>query len=595
MTNNNPMKTSRFILLSVLLLASLVSCNEESFLDEVPLDFMSASNSYVTVNDFDASINELYFLVRKEFYGTYDRNQDYLQGADILIVADPLKSNLAADMSVSSNLAKAHWDNLFLLIAQSNVVISRLPKSSLTAEQKTVFEAKARFFRGFAYRTLAYLYGGVPIQLEEVTTPKTDYVRATRNDVLLQAIDDVDFASKHLADITKVKDGEISASAAYFLLSELYLAIGENRKAANAASVVIDNPALDLMTSRFGSRKTEPGDVYFDLFSINNQNRSSGNTEGVWVIQEEVNVLGGGANTNEYFWSTNSYWLERFCAPQTGLFQFVAEDGSKTINPFVWPTGDWTGGRGIGTMYCVPHFYRTVWGSDFNNDMRNSQYNFPRKFKFNNPQFLQDYGTLFGDSFDLENPTIPAGWTIKAGYDNGVTPANQLPNRFMCGYQTKCTTPFTHPDAQYLNKSTWLLSGTAGKTYTDQYLFRLAEAYLLRAEAYVQLGNKDSAAIDVNVVRRRANASDATAAQMDLDYILDERIREFGIEEKRRLTLARTGTLTDRIQRYNPYYSAANSTDGIGWQTKYELYPIPLSAIESNKDADLGNNPSYEN
>ena len=119
----------------------------------------------------------------------------------------------------------------------------------------------------------------------------------------------------------------------------------------------------------------------------------------------------------------------------------------------------------------------------------------------------------------------------------------------MTGTEIDFEKPNLPPDAQYLNKDTYLISGTGGKTVQDQYMFRLAEAYLLR---------------------------------------------EFGIEEKRLLTLQRTGTMYDRIMAHNEYYNLAkNSATGEVFQQKYTLLPIPLSAIEANKDAVLEQNHGY--
>lgn len=153
------------------------SCNEDSFLKETPLDFMSGNNSYSTKADYDASITELYYLTRKEFFGDYNRSMDFIYGTDLMMASDPLKANLSSDYNPTGGIAKFHWETLYLLVAQSNVAISRLPESELTDTQKVEYEAKARFFRGFAYRTLAYLYGGVPLQLEEVKSQRlTMYV-----------------------------------------------------------------------------------------------------------------------------------------------------------------------------------------------------------------------------------------------------------------------------------------------------------------------------------------------------------------------------------------------------------------------------------
>lgn len=586
----------KYLILSMFAAFLLTGCNEDKFLEEKPLDFNSASNSYETAADYDAAITELYFLTREEFYTTYDRTTDLSKFADMWITADPLKSNVVADLSPSGAMAKFYWDENYKLIAQANTVISRLPNSSkLTDDEKKVYEAKARFFRALAYRTLVLLYGDVPLQLEEVSTPKTDYVRESKDKVKAQVVEDLEFAAANLPEINTVKDGEISKPAANMLLAEMYLATGDNDKAINAASAVINNPNLALMKNRFGSQAKEDGDVFYDLFRPNNQNRASGNTEGIWVIQFETNIEGGGNNTSHHFWDPGSFWGERFFAPQVDKFQLIKPDGTR-LQLFDWPIGDMTGGRGIGTHYATNHLYNEIWADDFD-DMRNSEYNWPRRFKIHRTNVLDDNPELKAAMpdgyFDLENTVLPDGWSMETGFDGGVAATTQLPNRFMCGYSTKMTTPFHHPDAQYENKETYKLAGTGGKTYTDQYFFRLAEAYLLRAEAYVNKGDKNKAADDINELHNRAHAKPCTADQMNLDYILDERLRELTCEEKRRLTLSRVGKLAERIKKYNPYFSAAYSADNTDYDAHFDLLPIPLSAIQANKDAKLEQNPGY--
>jgi hypothetical protein len=586
----------KIYLISMVAALLLTGCNEDNFLEEKALDFNSASNSYNTTADFDAAVTELYYLTREEFYTTYDRTTDLSKFADMWITADPLQSNVTADLSPSGAIAKFYWDENYKLIAQANTVISRLPNATqLTDDQKREYEAKGRFFRALAYRTLAYLYGGVPLQLEEVTAPKTDFTRDTKDNVLAQVIEDLEFAAANLPEINAVRDGEISKPAAYMLLAEVALATGANDKAINAATAVINNPNLQLMTQRFGSQAKEAGDVFYDLFRPNNQNRSAGNTEGVWVIQFETNVEGGGNDTSHFFWNPGSFWGERFFAPQVDKFQIISPDGTR-IQLFNWPIGDMTGGRGIGTHYAVEHLYNGIWSEDFN-DMRNSEYNWPRKFKIHRSEALNAYPELKAAMpdgyFDLEKTVLPAGYSMETGFGGGVNATTQLPNRFMCGYSTKMTTPFHHPDAQYADKSTYALAGTGGKTFTDQYFFRLSEAYLLRAEAYVNTGKNSEAAADINVLRNRAQAKPATASEMSIDYILDERLRELTCEEKRRLTLSRVGKLSERIKKYNPYFSAAHSADGKDYDAHFDLFPIPLSAIQANKDGVLEQNPGY--
>src|SRR5690606_25745161 len=63
----------------------------------------------------------------------------------------------------------------------------------------------------------------------------------------------------------------------------------------------------------------------------------------------------------------------------------------------------------------------------------------------------------------------------------------------------------------------------AGLTSSDFIVYRLAETYLLRAEAYLKKGDLVNAANDINTIRQRAKAKPITAADVTLDYILDER------------------------------------------------------------------------
>ncbi|MGQ1889182.1 RagB/SusD family nutrient uptake outer membrane protein [Thermophagus sp. OGC60D27] len=562
---------NKVLLLTIIYMGLFFACNEEKFLQESPLDFLSGENAYKTEEDFDAAIVDFYRLTRLEFFGRDEnRPMDYLYGTDIVFDGEPgvqRHTNMTAAYDPTGSIARSHWDFFYTLIAQCNTTINRLSDSSLDADQQKEVEAIARFFRGLSYRTLAYLYGGVPIVIDEVKSPKTDYVRETKENTLKQAIDDVLFAAENLPDITEVRDGEVSSPAAYHLLSELYISAGLYTEAIDAASEVIDNPALELMQTRFGSRATEtPGDVYWDLFRMNNQNRSAGNTEAIWVIQYETD-LPGGASSSASLKNGGNFLMERHHGP------FVRDLKIDGENPFSWPIGDYTGGRGIGWAISTQYFSNTIWESDFDNDIRNANHNFVREFVATNPN-----SSYYGQVISTEDPAL----------------ADKVPSRQFYAYQTKCTTPFNHPDNLYSNKETLALKSSAGATYTDQYMFRLAETYLLRAEAYFMDGNPDKAAADINVVRARANANPVAAEEVSLGYILDERMREFGVEEKRRITLMRTGTLYERVKKCNPYYTNPETNgDGVGMLEKYNLWPIPQSAIEANTDAVLQQNPGY--
>jgi hypothetical protein len=540
------------------------SCNENKILEEIPLDFYSPENSFTTPKQIETAITELYYQTRYVYYSSWNHDinskwafafqagTDF--GRDARGSGDYSIGNYAANISPLSNIPDESWNQLYRIISKANVILNRVTDVTYpTEDEKNAAIAEARFFRGFSYRMLAYLFGGVPIELNEVTSPKRDYTRATREAVYQLCIDDLKFASENLPDINHVKaQGKVSKEAAFHFLAELYLATHEWDKAINAASQVIDNPSFHLMTARFGSRNNEPGDVWWDLFRMGNQNRSGGNTEAIWVAQIEYNAAGGDDSYGD------TYRAERFWGC---LYWFIKDpDG---VNGFIGPTSQ-NCGRPAGLMGPTDYWATTIWESDWNNDMRNNAFNMIRDFVYDNPNSAY-YGKKVSE----------------------FPPANLDRRRDFYPFQSKISTPRNHPDELYDDKSTGLLLSSAGTTYTDQYFARLAETYLIRAEAYLGSGDKVKAAADINMVRTRVNATPVAPANVDIDYILDERLRELAYEEKRRLTLARLGMVYERTKKYNSY------DEGQTIQPYNDLFPIPYGEIEKNSEAVLEQNPGY--
>ena len=128
---------------------------------------------------------------------------------------------------------------------------------------------------------------------------------------------------------------------------------------------------------------------------------------------------------------------------------------------------------------------------------------------------------------------------------------------------------------------------------TDFPMFRLADAYLMYAEAVLRGGGGSQATAlgYVNQIRRRAygnNSGDITAAQLTLDFILDERARELFWEAHRRMDLIRYGRFTggQYVWAFKGNVAAGTSTDA-----HRNLYPIPASDLAANPS--LKQNPGY--
>jgi hypothetical protein len=572
----NKIKNIRYGLF-IFLFSMMVSCNENEFLKEVPKDFYSPENSYVSMANFESSFTDLYARVRAiQYNGDEYENTLNLLGTDIIVCGRGTDDRLGnyATAFVPTNWAVFQlWRDWYKIISNANTMLSRLDASELTETEKLKAEAEAKFFRGFAYRNLVYLYGGVPLIVEEIAEPKADFTRASKDEILNQIVSDLTDATANLPTIDQVADGKVSNVVAAHYLAETLIALGKYDEAITAASVTINDPNTDLMTSRFGSRAsedpydemlkfTQPGDPYWDLFQVGNQNRKSGNKEALWVAQMEIDVLGGllestGGGPNRW---------ERNCDP-VGWMTFKDPDGKEGMRGI--PLSDYNGGgRGVSFIKCTNFFLFDLWQSDFNNDIRNAPHNIVRDLVFNNPA-----SAYYGQSAVLPDGTSTSStWTEQ--------------NWRWYPYPSKTTTPGQHPDGIFANKELSILTSGAGNTYHDMYLLRLAETYLLRAEAYLGKNDKANAAKDINVVRTRSQASSVAVADVTIDYILDERARELIYEEQRRLTLSRTGKLVERVRLYNP-----QNEDNI--QDYNALLPIPAAEIEANKDAVLEQNPGY--
>jgi starch-binding outer membrane protein, SusD/RagB family len=121
-------------------------------------------------------------------------------------------------------------------------------------------------------------------------------------------------------------------------------------------------------------------------------------------------------------------------------------------------------------------------------------------------------------------------------------------------------------------------------------IFRLAEQYLIRAEARAQQNNLGGAAADLNIIRTRAglaNIPDSIASSQPalLGAILHERQVELFTEWGHRwFDLIRSKTV-------NAVMSVVTPAKGGSWSPDWALFPIPFSDL--TKDANLTQNAGY--
>ena len=581
-----------------LLLVSIVSCeSDKEFLTEDPQTFYTVDNTFSTSAQVDQILVSVYSYLR-DMWANPNADASFFvfrgNGTDMFDVASIRRTSTFNNYGIINPTNSQFYDNYaawYFVISRANLTLhaAELPQISWSsAAEKAYVVAQARFFRAFAYRNLAELFGGVPIVTEIYTVPRFDFKRATRVETYQFAITEMEAIEADLPETTLI-GGRLVKGAAQHNLCEIYLALGTqlaaDSKAAEASAAfaksigfgnkVIDGGTYSLMTTRFGTRQssiivpitvykggviTAPIDTinqtanqYWDLFQEGNVNYQDGNKECVWAMQVDY-----AAYKAEDKLSKLSY--SRAYSP-------VFRDGLKN---HLTGTLEDAGGRGISsimpTMYMRDDIYADKWGSD----MRNSDIVFRRRFK----------GNVTTSAYYRKD--IP--WSII--YNGSTDPIVNTSTKSLC-YPVSCKIA--------TDKYTGLADGeNMSNLFRDDYFIRLSETILLRAEAKQRSGDKSGAAADVNLLRDRANCDyKVTASDMDDNFgmILDERARELVYEECRWNTLLRMGgtIAVDRIKKY-AYWPEAAAT----LTFNYNLWPIPQTVIDTNKDEKLEQNPGWK-
>jgi hypothetical protein len=442
---------------------------------------------------------------------------------------------------------------LYSIVNATNTIIDRAENrtdikwaggSASAEDNKNRVIAEAKAIRAWSYRHLSYCWGDVPLNLKESlgSTIKTDWERTPVAEVRRQILSDLLFAEKYIP-VEPVLAGRLTKGAIQHYLAEMYLVINKPDSTLYWANQVINTPQYKLITARYGVKKTQPGVAFMDMFLQGNKNREEGNTEALWVWQFQFETIGGGSDP-----STRAHHQGRFMDIKIGgvvPLQITYERGGR------------------GKAYTAP----TKWAIDIyqKQDDRGSNYAIRKFF------ILKDAAGNAPYPSDKLPPTYHYGDTIKLNWSNDLTPATW--QRTDWPYSRKVEG--TNPD-----------NITQSANFDDYIALRLAETYLLKAEAQYRLGLSDDAATTINIIRARSKATPVTAANINIDFILDERSRELFLEEQRRYTLLRTHKWYTRTKAYN-HFGGENITP------RDTLFPIPQAVIDANLTKPMPQNPGF--
>ncbi len=603
----------------IVLLFGTTGCeSDDEFLKEKSYSINTAS-FYNSVADIDMAINYGYARVQYMLMGEVHSSCSWLlMGIGLDTFTATGQNNIGSTNFVvglnSSHGFVDHWfRNQYYVIYDLNKAIQAIDTRDIKWEsetQKTEYKAEAVFLRAWFYRNLIGLFGGVPVITEPSDGITVDFPRITRTEGWKIIKGDLEYAAANLPKTTN-RPGRAVRAAADHLLAEVSNSLGDFDGAIAAATRVIDGTDGDykMMDKRFGARASEktdryghPLNPYWDLFQVGNQNYSDGNKEAIWVCQFNYGTYstGGGGNSwwrcrynqSEAAFTSNIRYVSREKTHEdyNGGEKFnlygeeartVIVDGKEVSSSGIRPDSLGTMGVWGPAMRPTNFFLYYVWNGD-KKDFRGSETMIQK-----NTYLIRGGKTwpqAIKEAFEKYPKVVTAADTV------GIWPR------------------------------LWKLStdkrgtSSAGPSWTqydvDMYIMRLSETYLLRAEAYLGKGNTANAAKDINVVRARAEATPCDAADVTLDYILDERARELFAEEHRWVTLSRFSNnpnlasnsylnkgnvLVDRVKKYGWNYP--NATDGVKRPNIGDhqyVFPLPIGFIQANTGSEIPQNAGYD-
>jgi hypothetical protein len=560
----------------IILFSSLImSC--EDFLEEENKSNITAENYFGNAAGYEALVSSSYSSLR-DVWGDdpwlfclgvdiYTRGESELVsgsygGNDI----NSRQLNEYGDLDPSNTFVADFYTRVYKAIQTCNTAIARANQAAgLTEARKTQLLGEVRFLRAYYYFLLAEQFGGVPLVVDEINSAVTHFERTSEEDIYKFIIAELE-ASQNVLPATAEQFGRVTQGAVKNLLALVHLTRGyKTYAAANDFSL-----AASLADEVIGSGQYSLLNTFKEVFTPGNEN----NKEIIFSIQYDPASLGvtsqGGPDGNgqsaHFGWET---WTK-------------ISGGFERENPtYNWKKSQFTPTQFLYSLFNtnVDSRYDVTFLSSFNATIDAPAQGVKKgDLRVYFPKWDQPFTTQDSLNFMAQNPKAIIVTYGRWKQDiEGVGGSGIFPMVWK----------FYDPKAAF-HGNTNNYTGTR-----DIFLYRLAETYLIAAEAYFKMGDNAKAAERMNSVRKRAaipgkeTDMQIEASSVNLDLILDERARELVGEYKRWMDLKRTGKLIERTLKYNNLAQKTNKMD-----EHILLRPIPQSV----RDRDAGEfpqNPGY--
>lgn len=451
----------------------------------------------------------------------------------------------------------ALWQYCYEGINMCNIGIKYIEEGIteyIDEDLKKVHLAEFKFLRAFYYWFIVETWGPVILKTEPTNSPMLTATRSSVADFYTVILSDLEYAAENAA-IVELLPGRATRKSALGILARAALSaayqIDEKKTeylnlAKSSANKLIDNAA------------SLGAELYTDYADVWAEENNKNNKEALYRVTFSTFDYNNESNGNSWW----TFYKYNYC--QSTQVKLSYEYGYRDKN---WGNPNFT----YPSKYLFSLFnetidsrfeksFRTLWLSNLNNAIDQPATGDTAIYvsisSASKPNVAKDYLYLNIDSIYNADGTVRS-------YSNPFPALKKFDSPKYNGY---------------FNKTRYGL--------LDNFVMRFSEVYLIAAEAELLLGNTSEAANYVNVIRTRAAKEGAaeqmkvSASDINIDFILEERAREFCGEGIRWFDLKRTGKLVDQVKSFNKGPASGFVKD------YHTLRPIPSEELDAilNRD-----------
>ena len=463
---------------------------------------------------------------------------------DLRTYATPLNSR-----NNDAARSRSFYENNYRYIKACNTVIDYIDvpewEGGNDNAERNHLIGSAYFLRAFFYMQLTMEFGNIGFPLTVVAEAKQDFKAFHMQGIWDQMTADLEYAVQHVKPKSQLPIGQAPNAAVRMLLSQYYMLNLKFEEAEAQLDEVINSTEHRLFTDgdvtattvRIGNDinpfngNTMPGKTtYIPADAINSLHQDAGaqktgNPEGIWTVVNEPFILGSQSRSASIrAWGPNFVSTNKgIKAPPLGVTTGTNTSQGKGEMMLKW-------GRGQGFARPTNYSQYDIWHVNGEIDTQDYRHKEGNWFEMSN--------VLYDNPDLLKNPVTAEYYLqpLRLFHDDGT---------LLCEDTVRCW--FGYPMYKFYaeNIEDQVKRQDGGKR--DIYIKRVAEAYLLRAEARFWRNDIGGATDDINTIRQRANAKymytagDVTIA--GIGAILDERCRELYGEEYRHDELVRMSVI----------------------------------------------------